>query len=143
MNRDGARKLGILVFGSIEILIGCGTLAAVLTSLISKTSIKPTEVLIFVLTTAFISLSLGIGILRRSLRSYHLILFFSAVIILSKILIFGKIIYLSGALETSIPSSLKNLISIVYHGLLILFFVQPAVKKQFQGRKSRCQTAEP
>jgi len=129
------KNYGIIIFGLIEISIGLVTLVGVIISLILGKSTKPPEVLIFVLTTASISLSLGIGILRRSLSSYHLLLFFATVIIISKILIFAKIITLSGALETNVPSSVKNIASIIYHGLLIFYFVQPSARKEFGEKR--------
>jgi hypothetical protein len=130
------RNAGIIFFGLIELIIGSFTLIAVIISLILGKSTKPPEVLIFVLTTSTVSLSLGIGILKRNLTSYHLLLFLSVIIILSKILIFAKIIFLTGALETSIPPSLKNIISIVYHSLLIWYFVRPSVRKQFGEKRN-------
>jgi hypothetical protein len=136
MTKDRLLTYGVVTFGLIEIIIGCITFLLVILSLLVEKSAKPPEVLIFVLTTAVISLSLGIGILRKSLVSYHLLLFFSTVIILSKILIFAKIIYLSGALETTIPSPIKNTVSIVYHSLLILYFIQPSIRKQFKAKRS-------
>ena len=125
------RDYGILIFGFIEMGIGLVTLVAVGASLILGKSIKPLEVIIFVLTTAVISLSLGIGILRHNLHSFHLLLFFAAVIILSKILIFARIISLNGALETSVSPAAKSAVSIIYHTLLIWYFVQPSVRKKF------------
>lgn len=127
---------GILIFGLIEIGIGLVTLIAVTASLILGKSTKPLEVVIFVLATAIISLGLGIGILRYNLRSYHLMLFFATVIILSKILILAKIISLSGALETKVSPSTKNTISIIYHSLLIWYFLRPSVKKQFGEKRN-------
>ena len=136
MAKDKLLSWGVLFFGWIEISVGCATISSVILSLSWGRSTKPPEVLIFVLTTAVISLGLGIGILRRSLHSYHLVLFFSTVIILSKILIFAKIIYLSGALETVIPSPVKNIVSIVYHSSLIFCFMQPGMRKQFGEKRS-------
>ena len=112
-------KAGIVFFGITEILIGCITLAAVSLSLFQGKSTKPLEVLIFVIITSLVSFGLGIGILKHNLQSYHLLLFFATVIILSKILIFAKIMHLSGELETVIPADVKNIISIFYHGILI------------------------
>lgn len=122
---------GVVIFGFIEICFGLITLIAVITSIILGKSKKPVEVLSFVLTTSIISLGLGIGILKRNLTSYHLLLFFAAVIILSKVLIFAKIIILTSALETSIPSEVKNTISPIYHSLLIWYFLKPKIKRQF------------
>jgi len=129
------RNYGIFIFGLIEIGIGLITFAVVIASLILGKSTKPLEVLIFVLTTAVISFGLGLGILRMSLQCYHLLLFFSAVVILSKALIFAKIITLNGALETSMPSQVKNTISIVYHILLIRYFISPTVRRAFGEKR--------
>ena len=129
-------SLGIIAFGIIEICIGLITLIAVIASLILGKSAKPLEVLIFVLATSIISLGLGIGILRYNLYTYHLLLFFATVIILSKVLILAKIISLSGALETRISPSAKSIISIIYHSLLIWYFLRPSVKKRFGERRN-------
>jgi len=129
------RNAGIIFFGLTEVIIGSFTLIAVIVSLLLGKSAKPPEVFIFVLTTAVISLILGIGILKRNLTSYHLLLFLSVIIILSKILIFAKIIFLSGALETSMPPSVKNIISIVYHSLLIWYFSRSYIRRQFGERR--------
>lgn len=127
---------GLITFALIEITIGSITSLAVITSLILGKATKPPAVLIFVLTTAIISSSLGIGILRNNLTSYHLLLFFSTVIIVSKILIFAKIITLTGALETTVPQSTKNIISVIYHSLLIWYFSRPSVRKRFGERRN-------
>ena len=74
------------------------------------------------------------GVLRLSLHSYHSLLFLASAIILSKILIFSKIIYLNGALETSMPSNIKNTVSIIYHSLLIIYLTRPSVKKEFKEK---------
>jgi hypothetical protein len=125
-----------VIFALAEIIIGSVTLIAVILSLIQGKSTKPPEVLVFVLTTAIISLGLGFGIFRYNLTSYHLLLYLSSIIILSKILIFAKIITLSGELETIIPASLKNVVSILYHGLLIFWFTRKSVREQFGERRN-------
>lgn len=121
----------IKIFGIIEISIGVVTLITVILSLIQGKSTKPPGVLVFVLTTAIISSGLGLGILKYNLKSYYLLLYFSSIIILSKILIFAGIIALSGALEVATPSSLKNTISILYHSILIFYFTRKSVREQF------------
>jgi hypothetical protein len=128
------RGYGIIIFGLIEISIGLVTLAALMLRFISGTSGKPPEVFAFILATSIISCGLGVGVLRLSLHSYHSLLFLASAIILSKILIFSRIIYLNGALEGSIPSDIQNVISVIYHSLLILYFIRPSVKKQFRQK---------
>lgn len=127
-------RWGTVLFSAVEVFIGSFTLFSVTLNLILGKSAKPTQVLIFVLVTSVISFILGIGILKRNLTSYYLLLYFASLIILSKILIFAKIISLSGALETAVPAVIKNLISITYHSLLIWYFLVPSVRKEFNGR---------
>lgn len=124
-------SLGIILFALTEILIGSVTLSALLSSIILEKSQKPPEVLLFIFGTSLISIGLGLGILRYSPNAYHLLLFFSAVIILSKILIFLKIISLNEMLETAIPASLKTITSIIYHSMIILYFKRKKVEEQF------------
>ena len=128
-------KLGIIIFAIIEILIGLITIIAVICNLLQGKSTKSFEVLVFVLVTAATSTGLGIGLLKRSLNSCRLLLLFSCIIIFSKILIFANIISLNGALETIIPSSLKNIISIVYHCSIIFYFTRKRIKEYFGERR--------
>jgi len=125
-------KLGINIFAVIEILIGSITFFMVALSFIQGKSAKPLEVLIFVLASAAISTLLGLGILKRKVIAYYLLLYFSSIIILSKLLLFAKIITVNGALETTIPSYLKNMISVFYHSLLIFYFTRTSIKEEFK-----------
>jgi uncharacterized membrane protein (DUF4010 family) len=129
------RNWGIVVFGLIEIAIGSITLISTLVSFFIGKSTKPPQVLVFVLITSAVSLCLGIGILRRSLLSYHLLIFFAIIIIFSKVLIFAKIISLTGDLETSLPPPFKNAISLLYHSLLIWYFTRAARREYFRERR--------
>ncbi|MDP1854268.1 MAG: hypothetical protein Q8L26_08735 [Candidatus Omnitrophota bacterium] len=122
----------IILFGIIEILIGGITLTAVLLSLIESKSTKPLNILLFVLFTASTSLGIGIGIIKRNLVCCRLLLYFSSIIVLSKFLIFAKIISINGALETTIPSPVKNITSIIYHGIILLYFTRRNIKAKFR-----------
>lgn len=126
---------GIVLFGITEIIIGATTLGAVMLSVFLGKSAKPAGVLIFVLASSAISVFLGLGVLKRRLSSYHLLLFFSTLILLSKILIFAKIISLSGALETALPQPAKNLISVIYHSCLIFYFTRLSTREQFGEKR--------
>lgn len=129
-------KIWIFIFGLIEIAIGSTTLIALALSLILGKSTKPAGVLMFVILASVMSLSLGIGILRRSLFCRSLLLYFATVVILSKILIFARVITLNGALETSIPAGVKNAISIIYHCLLIWYFSRESTRKEFGEKRN-------
>jgi len=118
---------GILIFGLIEIAIGAITLIALIASLILGKSTKPPQIFIFVLATSILSLGLGIGIIKGNLQSLRLLLYFASVIALSKILILAQVITLSGEIETTLPAPLKNIVSLVYHGLLIWYFIRKRI----------------
>ena len=124
-------KLGIIIFAFTEVLIGSITLFAVTLSIMQGKSSKPLEVLVFVSASAILSVVLGLGILRFNLTCYRFLLYFSSVIIFSKILIFAKVITLSGSVETSIPADLKNVVSILYHSLLIFYLTCRRAKRLF------------
>ncbi len=132
MRKLGRQRRGVFFFGVIEIAIGGITLCAVLMSLIYGVSTKPMPVLIFVVVSAVISSLIGIGLIYRKTLSYRLLLYFSSLIILSKILIFAGIMTLTGDLETTVSPALKNVVSIVYHGLALAYFLRPSVKSFFK-----------
>ena len=121
----------INIFAVTEIFIGGITLISVTTSLILANSTKPLNVLVFVIITSLISFLLGIGLLMRNPQAYYIILYFSITIIISKILIFAKIISLNGALETSLPAPVKNIVSLLYHSLILVVFNLKNIRKEF------------
>lgn len=129
MNHPKGR--GILFFGLTEIAIGAITLSSVLVSLFLYLSQKPLNVLVFVITASVISIILGAGILLRKIHSLHMLLFFASMIIVSKILIFARIISLHGALETAVPEPMKNIISLGYHSAVILYFSSRRIRANF------------
>ena len=69
--------------------------------------------------------------MRLNKQAYELLLFLAGVVILSKILIITKIIQLNGALETTIPSGFKNLISIIYHSAALWYLNLKNIKYLF------------
>ncbi|MBL7198004.1 MAG: hypothetical protein ISS47_07885 [Candidatus Omnitrophica bacterium] len=122
---------GILSFSLIEIVIGLFTIITVSFSLILNFNTKPLNILIFVYATSILLFFLGLGLLIFNRQAYKLLIFLASVVILSKILIFSKIIQLNGALETSIPSNLKNIISIAYHSILFWYLKLKNIKCLF------------
>ena len=69
--------------------------------------------------------------LKLNKLAHNLLLYFASVVVLSKILIFANIINLNGALETTIPSFVKNGISICYHSFIMYYLYKPDIKKIF------------
>ncbi len=121
----------VLFIGIIEILIGGGTLLGTVWAVLLGSSTKPNNVLFFVITAALTSFSIGVGILRFKKLAYRALLYFASVVLLSKLLIFLGIIHLNGALETVVPSPVKNGMSVFYHGFVIYSLLQNDIKKIF------------
>ncbi|MFP4472979.1 MAG: hypothetical protein ACLFPX_03795 [Candidatus Omnitrophota bacterium] len=122
---------GIWGIGIIEICIGGVTLLSNYGAMITGVNDKPGNVLFFVLASATVSLLIGIGILRKERSAYRLLLYFSSVVILSKVLILMDIIRLNGALLTAVPNDTRSLISILYHAGVIIYLLRPGVKNAF------------
>lgn len=125
-------KKSILFFGFTEIAIGTITLATIVQSLLMDSFIKPFNVLTFVVLSSIASLSLGIGVLLRREIARKLLIYFAGWIILSKVLIFAKLIILCCELETTMPSHLKNIVSVIYHAVVIFYFHHPTIKAEFK-----------
>lgn len=119
----------VLIIGIAEIVIGSVTVLFNLMAWSLAASTKSPNVLIFVVTTGIISILIGFGVLNFKKLAYQLLLYFSSVIILSKLLIFAGILQLNGALETTIPAPLKNMVSIVYHGFVIVYLSKRGIKE--------------
>ena len=128
------RSWVIFAIGFIEVAIGTIALATEFLRLFSDRLAQPFPVHVFILTTAITSLVLGIGIIRRNYTAYKYIVIFSGIIILSKVLAFFQIISISTALAIFINQPHINLLSVVYHSCLILYFYRPSMHKEFGAR---------
>jgi hypothetical protein len=118
----------VLIIGVIEILIGSITLFFTFFSIAFSFNQKPPGVLAFVVIAAGLSTLLGIGILKFKKAAYQLLLYFSSVVLFSKILLLMGVIHLDGSLEKTIPSPFKTWGSIIYHGFVILYLLKPDVR---------------
>jgi len=98
----------------------------------SHTSVKPVNVLVFVVVSSLLSVSLGAGVLMRRRYARKLLMFFAGWIVLSKILTFGGIITLNGSLETTMPAGLKN---IIFHWKDYFIFIQFIFQKCLEIKK--------
>ena len=121
----------VLTIGIIEICIGGSTLLSNIITFVLSQNNKSFGVLCFVIIAGIISPLLGMGLLKFRKEAYLLLLYFSSVIILSKILIFMDVIHLNGALEAAVPDPIKNTVSIIYHGFVIAYLNKPGIKQIF------------
>ncbi len=122
----------VLVIGIMEIIIGGITVTSNLAAKMLAINDKSPKVFTFVIVAGIVSILIGIGILNFKKLAYQLLMYFSSVIILSKLLIFMDVIHLNGALETVIPGPTKNILSVIYHGLVIAYFNKHDIKEKYQ-----------
>ncbi|MFH0839260.1 MAG: hypothetical protein V1893_03650 [Candidatus Omnitrophota bacterium] len=124
-------RFGIYLFGFIELCIAVATLNTLYIAKFLRFCEKPVFIFVIVFIMALISLGLGIGILYRRERARKLIIFFSIYVLFNKIMIFAGMVTFSGAFEFLLPEPTKDVISFIYHVLLVAFFAFPKTKKVF------------
>ena len=121
----------VLIIGIIEILIGSITILWNAAAIILGTNTKSPGVLAFVLTAGCVSSLLGVGLLNLKRPAYYVLLYFSSVVLLSKLLIFLGVMQLNGELETIVPGWIKSLTSIIYHSFLIYYLTHSHIRRMF------------
>jgi len=121
----------IKCFAYTEIILGITSLFSLIPYSLNSQPPYPATVIAFLFTTALISTSLGIGILKHNTQAYYLLLFFSGVIVLSKILILSKIISLNQSISSWLTPGVKDSVSFIYHCLLVFYFTRKSVIKLF------------
>lgn len=112
----------IKAIGYIEVAIGICSFLGVMT--VQFTSLygfsqKPTNVFVFVVLSAGVSLLLGVGTLLRNKKACNLLIFFSGYVILTKLLKYAGLLKFNGDLITIFPSWAKDTMSFLYHIFVI------------------------
>ncbi len=121
---------GILLFGLTEIAIGLVTLLSI--PFFARHGLtKPPGELFFVMASSLFSFVLGTGILFRFNPARRLLVFFSGWVIVTKILIFLGVMTFVSEVPLTVPIQIKNVISLFYHVLLMLYLRHPLIKKEF------------
>ena len=127
MNREIVIKFTALT----ELIIGLTTLTSLLVISVLPSPLKPFNVFIFVLISSISSSIIGLGLFAYREWARKTILLFSAYILLTKVLIFLKLLHFEGEIISFIPTSLKDIISFLYHSWILLFFSRKSVKNIF------------
>jgi hypothetical protein len=120
-----------MAISCVEMLIGASTVTGLLASAAMAAQKKPANVFLFVLVSAAASFIIGAGLFRRKEWARMPLVFFSGYIILTKMLVFTGLMKFSGEIITFIPADLKNLISILYHFFVVVYFTRMSIKKEF------------
>lgn len=117
------RKIIFSIVGAIEVIIGLITLLScfvVQTWNIFGYSPKPFRVYVFVVVSAVISFVLGVGMLSYRDWARKLLIFFSGYVVLTKIMVYSKLLTFSGDILTVVPVWSKDMVSVIYHVVLII-----------------------
>lgn len=125
------REMVVRGIAVIEMALGAVTMAGIAWATVALAQHKPFNVLVFVLVTAGLSFTIGVGLWRREEWARLLLVFFAGYVVLTKALIFAGLMHFNGELITVVSADLKNLISTVYHIFVIVYFTRPAIKKEF------------
>lgn len=130
---DELLDMGVEFIGFIELLIGLSTMLFVSLFHIFSIIEKPLGVFIFVMASAFISAAIGFGILNYKNWARILLVFFSGYVVILKILIYLGVMKFTGEIIISPPSYVKDLISILYHILILVFFTNNNIVSRFKA----------
>lgn len=120
--------LGICLFGIIEIGIGVFTLV----SIILNNSFFSGFIVFLFIIMALVSFTLGAGIICRNETARRLLILFSVIILLNKLMIFSSLVNFPNVFKGFVAQATKDIISAMYHLLIIIFFNLPIVKNRFK-----------
>lgn len=123
------RPLIIRAIAVVEVLIGLSTLAGMLIFARLGELAKPFNVLVFVIITSIISILLGAGLFTYRKRAAELLIFFSGCIILTKLMAAAGLLHFNGELLTFVATDTKNIISVIYHGFVIIVLTRRSANK--------------
>jgi uncharacterized membrane protein len=129
----------IKCFACIEIILGITSLFFTFFYLLSIHFPCAPAITTFLVTSALISIILGAGILNYNIQAYYLLIFFSGVIVLSKILILSNIISLNQTIASTLSFELKNTTSFIYHCLLIIYFTRKSTIDIFKNSQKNAK----
>ena len=122
----------IKIIGLTELLVGLITFIFVIIFNIFSIVQKPPGVFVFVIISAVISASIGVGILNYRNWARILLVFFSGYVIALKFLLYLGVIRFTGEIIAFLPSYLKNIISVLYHIFLIICFTRKKTVSKFK-----------
>jgi hypothetical protein len=128
-----SRMAGVLFIAASEIGIGILTFFLLLIQAVSASSEPGIWFLILGFLSVFASCFFGIGLLKFSERARHLLVGFSFLVLLNKVLLVMNMSSLSSFVDFGISDYLRNVVSFSYHTFIILFLSQPRVRACFLG----------
>lgn len=137
ITKDDIHEALIELVGFIELIIGLATLLFVVLFDIFSIVDKPFSVFVFVVISAAISASIGFGILNLKNWARKALVYFSGYVIFIKVMLFLGVITFSAGIITVPPTHSRNIISMLYHIALIIFFTNAEIMSRFTSAKQK------
>jgi hypothetical protein len=123
-------RLVIRAVAIIEILIGLSiSLSFIIASLITPPG-RPKTVYGFVVLTSLISVIIGIGLFKYKNWGRQFLIFFAGYVIFTKFLLFSNLVEFTGNTIKAMPVELKDVLSLIYHVVILTVFNLKAIKKE-------------
>ena len=121
-------RIVIRMVAIIEILIGLYiSLSFIVASLINPPGI-PKTVYGFVVVTSLISVIIGIGLFKYKNWGRQFLIFFAGYIVFTKFLLFSNLIEFTVNTIKFIPINLKDMLSFIYHCVILAIFNLKVIK---------------
>ena len=117
-----------------ECLIGFVVILGLSAHPVFAPSTHPLRVFAFDFITAVIAISLGLGLFLLKESARKVLVYFSGYIVMEKILTFMGVISLSGKVLTEFFGISVNIVSLIYHGVIVWFFTRNPVKLFFHKK---------
>lgn len=124
-------KIFVKIIAITELTIGLTTISGIMIYSAMSISQKPLNVLIYVYISSLIAILIGLGLITYRDLARRALVLFSSCIIITKIMILSNLLQFTGEIITFIPNDLKNCISFLYHGLIIMILTNKNVKRNF------------
>ena len=123
-------RIVIRAVAIIEILIGLSiSLSFIIASLINPPG-RPKTVYGFVILTSLISVIIGIGLFKYKNWGRQFLIFFAGYVIFTKFLLFSNLVEFTGNTIKAMSIELKDVLSFLYHIVVLVIFNLKVIKKE-------------
>lgn len=116
----------------IECAIGATTIVGISYYATQSLSQKPLGVFVFVFVAAVVSSLIGLGLLSGKEIARKCLVYFSGYIVIEKTLIFLGVFSLNGRVVSDIRGVPVDVISLAYHGIILIVFSRHQIKAFFK-----------
>lgn len=120
MEREQLNRIVIRAIALIEMFIGLFIPIDLIVAFFAANPSRPAPVYFFVGVTSLISVIIGLGLFKYKSWGRKILIFFAGYVIITKILIFSRLITFTGNTIDLIPVMEKDILSLIYHTALLV-----------------------